>query len=220
MEKILMAEALDLRDFLKKKIQDQIKKATFVVVVQEQTKNYQGKPVETYETSIQEEYQSIKDQIDRYNRLCRAITLSNATTTITFKDGTTMTIAEAIQLKKNKRVGVFSKEALSLTDLLLNEMQDQAKDAISAEDNYNRNLERMRNQYIDTKIANSGNTKEPVTPEFLAAVDQFIKPFGVKVINPISIKDQVEELKAQRDKFDSEVETLLKVSNATTVIEF
>ena len=101
MEKMIVTQALDERDLLKKKIRDAIAKCDFVavqkpgddVIAQDKQK------VADYEAEVKASFQSIRDMMDRYTRLDAAILLANATTKIEVA-GKTMTRAAAINLRK------------------------------------------------------------------------------------------------------------------------
>lgn len=86
MEKMIVTQALDERDLLLKRINDAIARAKFVSVKKPNDEvTYESKQrVEDFESDTQSAMQSIKDLIDRYNRLDAAILLANATTYIEF----------------------------------------------------------------------------------------------------------------------------------------
>ena len=56
--------------------------------------------------------------------------------------------------------------------------------------------------------------------DFLKAIDQLMKPYNAKIIDPLGIEEKINALQAEKDAFDAEVETLIKISNATTFVEF
>lgn len=212
MEKLLVCQALDERDFLEKKINDLVAKMEYIAVLREKDTAYKGKPVDKLEEQIKADWQSAVDQIDRYNRICRAITQSNAVTEITFKDGKKMTIAEAITLKNvNKTKDLKSK-------LLFYAMRAFNSATIKEQD-IEKSQSSRREDYITTQINNQGD-KKTIDEDFLKAIDQLMKPYNAKVIDPLGIEDKVNELQAEKDAFDAEVETLIKISNATTFVEF
>lgn len=211
MEKLLVTQALDERDLLKKKINDAIRKAKYVVVCKQKDKEINGIKVEDIEKTIQADWQSINDMIERYNRINSAIILSNATTTIKFKNGKEMTKAEAIALKNAKADTAF-------IDSLINYADSSYKVAVSLAAKIESSQADTRTNYINNTL--TGNDKKNIDEDTLETIDKFVAPFGPKWINPIDIESKVKKLKEENDEFFAEVETLIKVSNATTEIEF
>ena len=210
MEKMLVAEALDTRDFLKKKIHDDISRCRFVEICREKDTKINGTDITKIEEDIKSLWQSIMDNIDRYDRINAAIIQSNATTTIKFKDGTEMTKAEAISRKKSDSTVLMNSLYISATQKF---ESVKAKDARITTDQMN-----QRNEFISRMTENS--QQKQASPEIESSVEQFIKPYNAKWINPLDIETKLHEIDDRIKAFDSEVDTLLKVSNATTYIEF
>ena len=214
MEKLLVAQALDQRDFLKKKINDAINSMEYVLVCKEKDTKIKGSSVEDIEERIKSDWQSVNDMIDRYNRIKKAIVLSNATTTIKFTDGTEMTKAEAIALKNSER-GV-SGDAFEYN--LIMAAKTAFNKSIRLEDQINHNYELSREDFIKTQL--QGSDKKTLDDASLEAIDKAIAPFAAKWINPLDIDKKIKELEDKHSMFKNEVDTLLKISNATTYVEF
>ena len=213
MEQLLVCQALDERDFLEKKITDLINKMNYIVVVREKDTAYKGKPINTLEDQIKSDWQSVTDQIDRYERICRAITLSNASTKIKFKDGREMTVAEAITLKNAAKTGSDLRGMLSYNAIRA------FNDAMIKEQEIERTQNSRREDYINTQLSNQSGDKN-VSNEFIEAIGHLMAPYNAKVIDPIGISDKIDKIEAESEAFKAEVETLIKISNATTMIEF
>ena len=82
-EKLLLTDALDERDFLVKKIENQIDALDVMATKRVQdAKLRNGKDPKEFEEKAKSAYQQLNDNIDRYTRLDAAITQSNATTMI------------------------------------------------------------------------------------------------------------------------------------------
>lgn len=223
-EKLLVAQALDERDFLYEKLSKAINDATFVLGVKEKDVIYKGKSIEDWEKDIAANYQSITDQIDRYDRICRAITLSNATTTIKFSNGKEMTVAEALALKANIKVtssrGVRNMiDKTPLRTLLLIKMQRQIESVTEFEERTELDQQRNRDRYIQTQIENQGGNKD-VSEQFIKSIDTIIAPFNAKRIDPVKIEEKFKAMDDETKSTAAEIETLIKISNATTYIEF
>jgi len=222
-EKLLVAQALDERDFLYEKLTKAINDATFVLGIKEKDKAYKGKAIEDWAKDIESSYQSITDQIDRYDRICRAITLSNATTTIKFSNGKEMTVAEALALKSNIKTtstrGVRNMiDKTPLRTLLLIKMQRQIESVVEFEEKTELEQQRNRDRYIQTQLE-SQSTKE-ISEEFAKSIDTIIAPFNAKRIDPVNIEDKYKAMEEEVKATAAEIETLIKISNATTYIEF
>ena len=212
MEKLLVCQALDERDFLEKKINDLISKMDYIVVLREKDSAYKGKPVDKLEEQIKADWQSVTDQIDRYNRICRAITQSNAVTEITFKDGKKMTIAEAITLKNVNKIKDLKSKVLFFA-------QRAFESATIKEQDIEKSQASKREDYITTQLNNQAD-KKTIDEDFIKAIDQIMKPYNAKAIDPLGLEEKINELKAEKEAFEAEVETLIKISNATTFVEF
>jgi bisphosphoglycerate-dependent phosphoglycerate mutase len=76
-----------------------------------------------------------------------------------------------------------------------------------------------REAYITTQLNNQSKDKT-VGADFLNAIEQLLKPYNCKVIDPLNLEEKINVLQAEVDSFRSEVETLIKISNATTYVEF
>ncbi len=213
MEQLLVCQALDERDFLEKKIKDLINKMNYIVVVREKDTTYKGKSIKDLEDQIKSDWQSAVDQIDRYERICRAITHSNANTKIKFKDGREMTIAEALTLKNSIKSGVDLKGRLAYNASLA------FTEAMRKEQDIERSQNGRREDYINTQLSNQSDNKS-ISEEFIEAIGQLMAPYNAKVVDPIGISDKIDKLNSDVEAFKSEVETLIKISNATTMIEF
>jgi hypothetical protein len=75
-----------------------------------------------------------------------------------------------------------------------------------------------RNIYINNTLGNTD--KNSIDEETLKTVDKFVEPFGVNWIDPVNIESKIADLRAKDDELHAEIETLIKISNATTEIEF
>ena len=83
-ERMLVTQALDERDLLRKKIEDKTRKARFVDIVKPNESNVFESRVtrEEFAKQVEGSYQQIMDLIDRYQRFDAAIVASNAAMTV------------------------------------------------------------------------------------------------------------------------------------------
>jgi hypothetical protein len=79
--------------------------------------------------------------------------------------------------------------------------------------------QRNRDRYIQTQIENQGGNKE-VNEEFVKSIDTIIAPFNAKRVDPIDIQEKFKTMQEEVTSTAAEIETLIKISNATTYIEF
>ena len=121
-----------------------------------------------------------------------------------------MTKAEAIAKKKSFNNGP--------TALLLKKAQFQYEDAIVRFDKYSNEFDQIRNASMNNFLQSQKTDKLSDTQ--LNAIETFVKPNTPKMVDPLSIKELIDKLNADRDVFLAEVDTLIKVSNATNTIEF
>lgn len=214
MEKMLITKALDERDFLAKKINEKINKTTFSATIRNKDKKINGVDVAEFEENAKSEYQSIMDMIDRYNRINSAITLSNATIKITFSDGTEMTKAEAIAKKK-----IFNQRD-NFEKAIIDRLSYNFANMTNSYDKLTREVDRMSDDYKQSMLNSIADKNKKLDEDQVKAIDTMIEPYEPNIIDPIHIQEKIEKLVTKRDAFISEVDTLLKISNATEFVEF
>lgn len=211
MEKMLIAEALDERDFLRKKILEKIKKLNVATVVKTSDNAVDnGKTIDQFNEDAVSAVQSIKDQINRYKAINLAIAKSNATETVTVC-GRTMSRAEAITIRKDHVSGI------DLEDCLNRKLFDSISDAQVTYSRLKTNYERSRDKYIQTLLASEG-AKE-LSDDKLKAVDSITKGDIPVLLDPVDLANQVDSFVETQEKFYKELDTAIKVSNASTFIE-
>lgn len=149
-------------------------------------------------------YQSVIDLINNRNAVKRAITKSNATTTIEV-GGKTYTVAEAIDMKS----------AIEFTEDLYAELSSQRTMAISriAKENA-----RLHDEAIERSDAYLGSEKADKTK-----LDEFIRDYEAPreyiLMEAINSDKEIDTLYNEIANFNSEVDFRLSTSNALTVIE-
>ena len=220
MEKLLVSEALDERDFLLQKIRKDIGRLDVITVKRmkdPRTKN--GLEVETFKSEGAALYQSIVDNIDRYKRINVAIVLSNANTKIKLRSsGEEMTVAEAIAHKK------MINEGADLETMLCSKLVSQNDNAIRIYDQFNAALETQRKNFMDSMLQNSSVDK--LTEEQLKSIDKVTESGTPEIIDAVatndgkSLPDIIEKLTDKLNNQVKEINSAIKISNATTYIEF
>ncbi len=216
-EKMLVTQALDERDLLVKKIQDKIKKANFVDTVKPNEEKVLDARVtrEEFAKDAESTYQQIQDLIDRFQQIDAAIVASNAQTRINTSYGE-FTVAGAISLRSRLRgSGAYNGQA-DFETALQYKMQSDYEDRVSRADIKNRQLqstaENMRLSILgkDTKVKD----EKP-----LEVVEAYVRENTTELVDPLDVTKKVEKLKEKRDTLLTELDTQIKVSNATTFVE-
>ena len=223
-EQILVTKALDERDLLKKKIIRAIDDASFVATKRKKddkcTNGYTRgmSPVslldiEEFKQNATSQYQSINDMIKRYNDINAAITLSNATTVITVA-GKEITRAAAITLRKSI---MDARSSDNFDRMLLDKMIRNYNDAVEYYTKLTQIADNQAASYTNNFIGNDSNKK--LNDDELAAVKQLTDDLYPEFIDPIGIADEINAKTDYLDAVISEIESAIKISNATTYIE-
>ncbi len=216
-DKMLVTQALDERDLLVKKIQDKIAKASFVDTI----KPNEEKVLEARSTrdefakDAESSYQQIQDLIDRFQKIDAAIVASNAKTTINTSYGE-FTVAGAISLRSRLRgAGSYDSDA-DFESALQRKMTSEYEKRVSAAEQKNKQLqttaESMRLSILgkDTKVKDD----KP-----LEVVEAYVRENTTEIVDPLDVQKKVAALKEKRDTLLTELDTQIKVSNATTFVE-
>ena len=211
--KLLITQALDERDLLVKKINSKIERIDFVdgkkrneekVIQQVITKEEFCKKVKT-------SYQQIQDLIKRYQKIDEAIITSNANTYIETSFGT-YSVAVALSMRNRLR----ELNAMDFETILRNKMEENYYEVLELKDLRNRRLEEDAEKMRLSILVKDGKYKDDKP---LSVVDAYISENTVELIDPLNVLDEIESLKDKHTTLLSELETKIKISNATTFIE-
>lgn len=217
-EKMLVTQALDERDLLVKKINDKIQKIHAV----DTKKRNEEKTISTHVTpeefgnTASAAYQQIMDLIDRFQRIDAALVASNARSVIKTSYGE-FTVSGAIALRNRlKGSGIYEQEG-AFEDRLMAQMERQYQKHVDYADTRNKGLE---SQAETMRLSILGKDSRVKDAKPLEVVDAYIRENTTEVIDPIDSRKKVEELKDRIDTLMKELDTQIKVSNATTMVEF
>ncbi|OUN59703.1 hypothetical protein [Faecalitalea cylindroides] len=211
--KLLITQALDERDLLVKKINSKIERIDFVdgkkrneekVIQQVVTKEEFCKKVKT-------SYQQIQDLIKRYQKIDEAIITSNANTYIETSFGT-YSVAVALSMRNRLR----ELNAMDFETILRNKMEENYYEVLELKDLRNRRLEEDAEKMRLSILGKDGKYKDDKP---LSVVDAYISENTIELIDPLNVLDEIESLKDKHTTLLSELETKIKISNATTFIE-
>ena len=217
-EKMLVTQALDERDLLVKKIGDKIQKIQMVDTKkrnEEKTVNARVTS-EEFGSAASAAYQQIMDLIDRYQRIDAAIVASNASTTVNIGSGE-FTVAAAIALRNRiKGSGMYADKGTFEEDLAT-QLERQYQTAVQAADYKNKGLESQAETMRLSILGKDSKTKDTKP---LEVVDAYIRENTTEVIDPLESQKKAQALREKIDTLLTELDTQIKVSNATTLIEF
>lgn len=215
--RLLITQALDEKQLLIKKINAKIHNASFVDTKRrnEETVFTKKMTEEEFRQKAESAYQQIQDLIARYEKISAAILASNAATMIQTSYGS-LTVAAAIALRDRLR----------------------AREGYDKEMEFEKNLEqRMTMQYkqnqiiVDEKNGRLAETAESMRMSIfgkesknredkpLEVVNEYVKENTVELIDPLDIHAKIEASRMRRETLLTELDTQIKVSNATTYIE-
>lgn len=216
-DKMLVTQALDERDLLVKKIRDKIEKASFVDTVKVNEEKVFDARVsrEDFAKNAESAYQQIQDLIERFQKIDAAIVASNANTKITTSYGE-FTVAGAISLRSRLRGnGAYNGNANFEEALRLKMKSDLQKKLIFAE---------MKNKQLqetaeDMRLSILGRDTKVKDDKPLEVVEAYVRENTTELADPIEVQKKIDKLKEKHETLLTELDTQIKVANATTFIE-
>ena len=216
-EKMLVTQALDERDLLVKKISDKIEKTSFVDTIKPNEDKVFEKRIskEEYAKEAESAYQQINDLIRRFQKIDAAIVDSNARTGIKTSYGE-FTVAGAISLRSRLRgMDAYDGEA-DFEGKLSNKMRSEYNERIQFSD--------LKNSQLQTTAENMrlsilGRDTKAKDDKPLGVVDAYVKENTTELVDPLDVKKKLDALEDKRNTLLQELDTQIKVSNATTFIE-
>ena len=216
-ERLLVTQALDERDFLVKKIADKIEKASFVDVIKNNEENVSEARVdkEAFARQAESSFQQIHDLIARFQKIDAAIVASNATTKIQTSYGE-FTIAGAISLRSRLRgSGVYEDDA-DFEGVLLRKMENEYNTATRYAEIKNQQLQSTAE---NMRLSILGRDNKVKDDKPLEVVEAYVRENTTVLVDPMTVKDRIDSMKDKKRNLLRELDTQIKVSNATTYIE-
>lgn len=214
--RLLITQALDERALLIKKINSKIEKAEFVDLKRRNEERALGSRLtpEDFQRQVEGAYQQILALMDRYQRIDAAIIESNARTKIQTSYGE-LTVAAAISLRDRLRK---QRNRISDTDFegrLEERMEKLIQRGTVTAEGKNRDLEdTARNMRLSILGRENKNKEEKP----LEVVETYVKENTMEVLDPLDLNRRIAALKEKKETLLMELETQLKISNATTYI--
>lgn len=216
-EKMLVTQALEERDVLIRKINNKIEKASFTDTIQPKNEKVFFNQInkEDYTQQAYASWQQIMDLIDRFERIDAAIVISNSNTYITTSYGR-LSIAEALSIQSRiEETGIYESDA-SFERKLLRKMQAEYNKRIQfcvqKNSQLQTNAEKMRLSLLQ-------KTLDPKDENLSEIVDTYIHQNTSEIVDPLDILKKIDALTEKRNTLLYELETQIKISNATTFIE-
>ena len=167
-----------------------------------------------FSQNAQEVFEKIQEKIRRYYQIEEAIIVSNAKVKIHTQAGD-FTVAGAVSLRNRLR----GKSAYqnSLFEAALEQKMDQE---------YTRSVQQIKNLNLQlegradaVRLNILGKDSKGKSDNSLDVVNDFLKANTMELVDPLDIKTLIDENEAKRNALLSELDTRLKVSNATTFVE-
>ncbi|HIZ22149.1 MAG TPA: hypothetical protein IAA21_05040 [Candidatus Blautia faecigallinarum] len=215
--KLLVTQALDERRLLKKKIHDKIEKASFVDIIRRNEEQVSEKriPRQDFHKEAESAYQQINDLITRYTRLDAAIIQSNANTWIDTSYGR-LSVAAAISLRDRLAEDHdFGYENKDFYVHLYDKMKKEYTQRVEKIETKNKALAQTAENMRLSILGKDTKTREEKP---LEVVEAYVKENTSELADPLDIRRKMEELKERRDTLLTELDTQIKVSNATVFI--
>ena len=216
-EKILVTQALDERDLLVKKINDKIEAAKFVdAIKRNEEKVFDARvPKDEFMKSAESAYQQIMDLIERYQKIDAAIVASNANTLIHTSYGD-YTVAGAISLRTRLRENDNYAFGTNFEVHLMKKLVDELDMGARVVSDKNKSLQVTAENMRLSILGKDSKTKDDKP---LEVVDAYVRENTTELVDPLDTVDKVDKLKEKILTLLSELDTQIKVSNATTFIE-
>ena len=206
-EKMTVHKALCELKTLESRITKGISENIYVFANKHSNAKVGGMTVSAYCEEIKSKYESVTDLIRRRDALKRAVVLSNASTRVSI-GGKEYTVAEAIEMKNN---------GIPLLRILLNKLDKDTRSARrEADENNGDYLEHRADEYIKSLYGNTD--MKNASDEVKKVRADFITSQTLEIVDPISIKEKMEQLDAEINEFMVNVDAALSVSNALTEI--
>lgn len=216
-QKMLVTQALDQRDLLVKKICDKIRKASFTETKKHNEEKVMERRVtqKEFEKEARSSYQQIIDLIHWYDKVDQAILRSNAETIIETSYGA-MSIANALALRSRLNCSNAYDSNSNFEGNLMMKLQEELNEKIRVMEQKNKGLQNTAETMRLSILGKDTKTKDE-TP--LKVVDVYVQENTTELIDPLNVRKKIDELNERRETILNELDTKIKVSNATTFVE-
>ena len=211
-EQMTVHKALAELKVIDSRINNAIRSGTFVVANKHSNDKIHGMTINEFKNSMKSDFQKVSDLIARRNAIKKAVVASNAVTKVKVGD-TEYTVATAIEMKNHgmEFKNTFKKCLESQYAVAKNELDKNSCDPLE---------KRAENYVLSVIQAQPKDSKMAVDSEAMKNLRaQYIKDNTYDIIDPIGVKDAIEQLDNEISSFITEVDAALSVSNALTVLD-
>lgn len=211
-EQMTVHKALAELKVIDSRINNAIRSGTFVVANKHSNDKIHGVTINEFKNSMKSDFQKVSDLIARRNAIKKAVVASNAVTKVKVGD-TEYTVATAIEMKNHgmEFKNTFKKCLESQYAVAKNELDKNSGDPLE---------KRAENYVLSVIQAQPKDSKMAVDSEAMKNLRaQYIKDNTYDIIDPIDVKDAIEQLDNEISSFITEVDAALSVSNALTVLD-
>lgn len=143
------------------------------------------------------------------------IVASNAATYIETSYGR-FTVAGAIALRSRMNSMSSYGDGAAFENTLMRKMEAEYQSCVQTADEENSGLQETAEQM---RLSILGKDSKVKNERPLDVVDTYVKENTTELVDPIDIQKKIEALKTKRDTLLTELNTQIKVANATTTIE-
>jgi hypothetical protein len=205
--KISITEALNELKLYETRISKAIKSANFVGAAKKSSNLINVQTKDTFNKNAEASYQSVTDLISNRNKIKSLIVKSNAITEVNI-NGKIMTVAEAIERKNSIQYELD----------LLQTLKNQYASASSIVLNENKKVDMQIDKLLETFTGK--DTDKKIAKEDQAAITEpYREKNELELVDPLNVFLKIQTLETDIDGFNSNVNTALVLSNATTFIE-
>jgi len=206
MEKMTLHKALGELKILDSRIEKSINNGVFITSNKNSNEKIDGMSIKDYEDKIiKSSYDKVTDLISRRRKIKDALTHKNSE--IEFEvNNEKFTIATAIDRKNN----------LNKEKLFLNQLKNQYSNTTSMVNRVNLHLEEEALNEAQRFFENKDNVD---VKKVKALQDDYIENRKMNLIDPLGIREKIEELELSIQVFEREIDYKLSELNAINFIE-
>lgn len=211
-EQMTVHKALAELKVIDSRINNAICSGAFVIANKHSNEKIHGVTINEFKNSMKSDFQKVSDLIARRNAIKKSVVASNAVTKVKVGD-TEYTVATAIEMKNHgmEFKNTFKKRLESQYAVAKNELDKNSGDPLE---------KRAENYVLSVIQAQPKDSKMAVDSEAMKNLRaQYIKDNTYDIIDPIGVKDAIEQLDNEISSFITEVDAALSVSNALTVLD-
>ena len=197
-----------------------INEMKYIEVAQGKKETINGVPITNISKNIEAQYQKVLALISNYERLKKAILRSNAGITDTTPVqtvtvcGKQYTMAELIDVSDN--VYGNNKHTDALKSSLLQRMKQAYSNAVRKVEAQHDKVEQNFQDYI-AKV--SSNEKQSLTAADIQKRSEVWHEDGdYRLIDPLNLKDKIDKLQAELEKFKQECDATMSEQNALRMV--